>query len=170
MLLCALSLLHPSWISGEHPLIKQVGGFSSPLCGPQTGLPRDGSDFSFRSLNLGTRAIPLTSGHYSANQGSGLPVVSRDPDQGAAAPAALSSHRKKSCFPRPEGAAWPLAGPRRVAVSRQDALSPGGISVLQLHRPRESQTGVDQAGKGNERNRFRRRGLRDGCIKHRTIH
>ena len=38
----------------------------------------------------------------SANQGSSLPVVSWDPDQGAAA-ATLAFHRKKSCFPGPEG-------------------------------------------------------------------
>lgn len=73
---------------------------------------------------MGTCDIQLRSGHYSARQGSVLPVISWNPDQGAAA-TTLAFHWKKICFPRPEGTVWPLGRPCPWTVPCQDGPSPG---------------------------------------------
>lgn len=137
------SPLHHRRVSGkEHLIIKQVGGLA---CHPLS--------VALRLVFHLVAQIPYSGGSIwghvtftlhqvcSANQGSSLPVVSWDPDQGAAA-VTLAFHRKKSCFPRPEwgfvatqqtlqvGNALP-GGPHPglfLSFADQGILGPGGAN------------------------------------------
>lgn len=137
------SPLHHRRVSGkEHLIIKQVGGLA---CHPLS--------VALRLVFHLVAQIPYSGGSIwghvtftlhqvcSANQGSSLPVVSWDPDQGAAA-VTLAFHRKKSCFPRPEwgfvatqqtlqvGNALP-GGPHPglfLSFADQGILGPGGAT------------------------------------------